>query len=146
MRCGGGAYRTMISDLMQRPIAHPLLRNVATTFRYGPSNESFADRPNRHLSAVFDRELAEDVLHVFLDGFHADLQRFADFAVAQSEGQVTYNLRLARVNRTSSSTMACLAFIISAIFFNSPAGLGDSPAAQALITAIILSREDPLSR
>ncbi len=60
------------------PDARPLL----------PLDEFLADGPNRRLRAVGDADLAEDVLHVLLHGFVADVQRLGDFLVGQAVGQL----------------------------------------------------------
>ena len=44
--------------------------------------------PDGRLRPIRDRDLAEDVLHVFFHGFDADRQRAADFLVAQPESHV----------------------------------------------------------
>jgi hypothetical protein len=59
-------------------------RNAEETSRPG-LDQAFADGPHSGLRPVGDTDFAQDVLHVFLDGFVADVQRQGDFLVRQAE-------------------------------------------------------------
>ena len=58
------------------------------------SDQAPFHRPDSRRRTIGHIELAQDVLHVFLDGFDADFQRESDLTVAQSVGQVNEHLIL----------------------------------------------------
>ncbi len=61
-------------------------------------HQPLAHGPHCGLRSVRDAELAQDVLHVFLDGLVADLQRLRDFLVRQAVAQTVAALRFRAVS------------------------------------------------
>ena len=59
------------------------------------SRQSLAHGPHGGLRAVGDAELAQDVLHVLLDGLVADVEGLGDFLVAQPQGELLEHFVLA---------------------------------------------------
>ena len=43
--------------------------------------QAFSDGPNGGLGAIADRQFSQDILHMFLDGLDADIERVGDFLV-----------------------------------------------------------------
>ena len=58
---------------------------LSTLYVHSSLHDALFHSPNGGLRAVVDIELAQDVLHMFLDRLDADPERAADFAVAQSQ-------------------------------------------------------------
>ena len=68
-------------------------------------DQFFADGPDRRLRAIGNADLAQDVLHVFLDRLVADVQGVGDFLVRQSIGQLLEDFALALGQGTSTSAV-----------------------------------------
>ena len=67
------------------------------------SHNPLAHRPHRRLRSIGHADLSQNVLHVFFDGFVADLQRLRDFFVCQSQRQLVQHFTFACVRGTSTS-------------------------------------------
>lgn len=88
-------------------------------------NQSLAHGPNGHLRTIGCGDLSRYVLHVLLDGVHADFQRACNSLVAQVESQLAQTLGFTLgkwyvVSGASSSSTTRRIFITDVIRFTPP--------------------------
>jgi len=87
---GAGGF----DDLLPGHAVEPPFRTPCVEDSVPPvaSNQTPLHRPDHHRRAIGHVEFAQDILHVLLDGFAAEVQAKSDFPVAQAIRQVDQDL------------------------------------------------------
>src|SRR5262245_63851905 len=92
-----GRFRSPLSPRIGAMQASKL---VPLAWRAGPRvrsrlNQTLLHGPNRGLGSIPGLQLAQDVLHVFLDRLNADIERTPDFAIRETKCHMPQNLHFA---------------------------------------------------